>query len=229
VSDSDNSTITLENSGEPSSTGGATRIIFTNTTDPTTTATTACPVLQGTCYGVILPVELLSFTGTCKNANIELAWQTASELNNDFFTVERMNQNMQFEVLGYEQGSLNSMQTQSYQFVDTRPNPGINYYKLSQTDTDGTVTELKIISVVNQCSEKGFVFFDKLTQHVRYQPKGDEIATAASLYSSAGQEVQLSASGQNEWQPAQKLSKGIYFMRVQLSNNVVESFKVAIH
>lgn len=226
IRNENSASITVSNSGSPSFNGTVT---FLNTIAAALTPATSCPTMINPCLPTPLPVELLSFTGTCKNANIELAWQTASEQNNDFFTVERMNQNMQFEVLVYEQGSLNSTQTQAYQFVDTRPNPGINYYKLSQTDTDGTETELKIISVVNQCGETGFVFFDELTQHLRYQAKGDEIATAASLYSSAGQEVHLSASGQNEWQPAQKLSKGIYFMRVQLSNNVVESFKVAIH
>lgn len=84
-----------------------------------------------------LPIELLSFTYQIKNQHIILNWITASETNNDFFTIERSSDMQGWKALGNLPGAGNSNQRLSYQFSDIMPQEGISYYRLKQTDFDG--------------------------------------------------------------------------------------------
>ncbi|QHT68585.1 T9SS type A sorting domain-containing protein [Rhodocytophaga rosea] len=94
-----------------------------------------------------LPVELISFTATHTNSSIQLSWQTASETDNDYFTVERSENGIDFQEIGQQKGEGNSKSIQNYQFTDTEPLYGINYYRLKQTDLDGTYTYSGIRSI----------------------------------------------------------------------------------
>jgi hypothetical protein len=68
---------------------------------------------------------------------VVLEWATGSEINNDFFTIERSLDVEHAEIIGYLDGAGNSTQTLWYSFVDQNPLPGISYYRLKQTDFDG--------------------------------------------------------------------------------------------
>jgi hypothetical protein len=84
------------------------------------------------------PIELLSFEGeTVQNGNV-LKWQTATEINNDFFTLEYSADGTSFETLTKIAAAGNSMTTQSYSFLDKNAKAGVSYYRLQQTDFDGT-------------------------------------------------------------------------------------------
>jgi hypothetical protein len=85
-----------------------------------------------------LPVELLYFTATVNNNEVGLSWATASEINNNFFTLERSADMLSVEIIGQVQGAGNSNQTLAYQFTDLHPLPGTSYYRLKQTDFDGS-------------------------------------------------------------------------------------------
>jgi hypothetical protein len=146
-----NSTITLANSGNPSSSGTSGSVIFTNTTAPSGVASTSCPTLQGSCYSVILPVELLDFTGYCKENLVTLSWSTASERNNDQFFVHKLNTLNEFELVGFVDGSGSTSSTSHYTFEDRTASYGSAVYKLSQRDYDGNEEELKTIVVYNNC------------------------------------------------------------------------------
>lgn len=91
-----------------------------------------CGFLEGT-----LPVELLSFTPSIKPDRVELNWTTGTEINNDFFTIERSRDLYGWEVLGFVQGAGNSSIPLDYGFTDFRPLDGLGYYRLKQTDFDG--------------------------------------------------------------------------------------------
>ncbi|MBI4931607.1 MAG: T9SS type A sorting domain-containing protein [Bacteroidetes bacterium] len=105
-----------------------------------------------------LPIELLSFTANCKNTNVKINWQTASEQNNDYFTIERaaQGQNGKMEdwnVVGTVKGAGNSTTVQNYEFVDAEissqysiPNTQY-YYRLKQTDYNGKYEYFGPISV----------------------------------------------------------------------------------
>jgi hypothetical protein len=86
---------------------------------------------------VALPIELISFKGDRSGeGNAVLKWSTASEINNDFFTVERSPDAVSWEVVGTVDGAGNSTEQINYEFTDfSYPNKE-SYYRLKQTDFD---------------------------------------------------------------------------------------------
>lgn len=94
-----------------------------------------------------LPVELLSFNATAENEKVNLKWVTASELNNDFFTVQHSIDGVEFTSLGNVAGQGTKQSATTYNFVDYSPMAGINYYRLKQTDFDGTSSYSNIIAI----------------------------------------------------------------------------------
>ena len=98
-----------------------------------------------------LSVELRSFTVNCAtNQNpegIRLHWSTATETNNDYFTVERSADGINFEAIGTVDGAGNSSTTLNYEFVDDEAS-GI-YYRLKQTDFNGIFEHFGTLAVEN--------------------------------------------------------------------------------
>lgn len=88
-----------------------------------------------------LPVELLSFTASAEDGSALLAWETASELNNDGFNVQRSFDASNWETIGWVAGNGTTNRQMSYTFNDHKPRNGNNYYRLEQRDLDGK-TEL---------------------------------------------------------------------------------------
>lgn len=96
-----------------------------------------------------LPVELVDFTATAKDNNTTLLkWSTASEINNDFFEVQRKTpEKNTWETLGKVQGYGFSNSLNKYDFIDETPANGINYYQLKQVDFDGKTDFSPMVSV----------------------------------------------------------------------------------
>ncbi|QOI98223.1 MAG: T9SS type A sorting domain-containing protein [Flammeovirgaceae bacterium] len=106
-----------------------------------------------------LPVQLVSFTANWVDRTIELAWRTATELNNNYFEVERSATGFEFEAIGRIAGAGTSNSLQLYSFIDEAPLSGISYYRLKQVDFDGTAEYSAVISVTNPYSNPGFVVY----------------------------------------------------------------------
>ncbi len=97
---------------------------------------------------VTLPVELITFTGELNSDNqVLLSWRTATEKNNDFFTVERSVNGLTFEAIGTVSGNGTSSQPHDYTFTDPSPAEGTNYYRLRQTDFNGRSETFNIVAV----------------------------------------------------------------------------------
>lgn len=94
-----------------------------------------------------LPIDLTSFTATQRNNQVAVTWTTATEINNDFFNVERSKDGQRFDVIGQVAGAGNSTTTQKYEFIDNTPMRGTNYYRLTQTDFDGQSETFDVVSV----------------------------------------------------------------------------------
>ncbi len=94
-----------------------------------------------------LPIELIAFSGSCNNNRTEINWTTASETNNNFFTIERSVDANIFEVLKTIPGSSNSNYIINYSTTDDKPFAGTTYYRLKQTDYDGSSKYSDIVSV----------------------------------------------------------------------------------
>ncbi|MBK9273349.1 MAG: hypothetical protein IPM49_02260 [Flavobacteriales bacterium] len=87
-----------------------------------------------------LPVELLHFTARPDGDRVRLDWATATERNNAFFTVERSADNHAFSAVLEVDGAGDSQQQLDYSAYDQAPLPGLSYYRLRQTDHDGSST-----------------------------------------------------------------------------------------
>ena len=96
-----------------------------------------------------LPIELISFEGKAQGRKNLVQWTTASETNNDFFTIEKSADAINFEPLAKVAGAGNSSSILNYSTYDNNPINGTTYYRLKQTDYNGAFTYSSIISVDN--------------------------------------------------------------------------------
>ncbi len=88
--------------------------------------------------GSLLPIELAYFQAQpTDNGQVELAWETMLEINNEYFTIERSKDGEHFEPIFTEPGQINSSTPTAYVRYDENPLPGYSYYRLKQTDLDG--------------------------------------------------------------------------------------------
>lgn len=102
----------------------------------------------------ILPVELLSFSSSCDNRKVTVKWSTATEINNDYFTVERSPDALNYQAIGIVNGSGNSSTIKNYSFVDSDPLSGTSYYRLKQTDFNG-MSEIFSAASLSSCGNGG--------------------------------------------------------------------------
>jgi hypothetical protein len=112
-----------------------------------------------------LPVTLLNFTvAACNEKCADIKWQTSSEINNNYFEVERSNNTMDWKVIGRLKGAGNSQSLLSYGMIDymadlSAPLPEKLYYRLKQVDFDGQFSLSKILALnLNLQSPKVLVF-----------------------------------------------------------------------
>ena len=115
------------------------------------------PTPSGVSGTLAVPVELVNFSAQLDEDKVILKWMTQTESNNDYFTIEKSTDGINFEVIGEESGAGISFEAINYSFIDERPLPGINYYRLSQTDFDGTSEYFNVLSVKVESARDGKV------------------------------------------------------------------------
>lgn len=217
----DNSaTITAANSGSPSFSG---TVSFTNTTPAVTSPTTNCPTITQTCFSV-LPVTFDDFWSGCDGEdNIELHWSTISELNNDYFIIERADETMNFAEIAQANGSGTTTLSQTYSFSDREAHTNA-YYRLSQVDFDGSRTYLKTIFAAS-CNEQEAIYahqFDQTstTLNLFYAITQSEEAEVAIVNTSGSiicqHTIQLSSDvNRKKVEFNRNLNPGVYLFTVQ--------------
>ena len=165
-----------------------------------------------------LPIDLLSFNAVVKDRIIEIYWQTASEHNNDFFTIERSKDGYYFEPILYKDGAGNSNSLISYSDKDLEPLEGISYYRLKQTDFDGAFDYSDIRVVSNDGNEQFLIYPNPCKSGKINFSKSSEIGNI-SVFSSEGKLL----FSEYVFQSIDiVLLPGIYFVHV-LNNEKVES------
>ncbi len=95
----------------------------------------------------LLPIELISFNANRKSGIVNLNWKTASEKNNDYFSVERSLDGFNFEEIEKIKGAADSYKILSYDAIDENPLNEISYYRLKQVDFNGQMRYSDIVSV----------------------------------------------------------------------------------
>lgn len=142
-----------------------------------------------------LPITLMSFDASVCESSVCLAWQTASEINNDFFTVEKSNDGLTWVGFAELQGAGNSHTILDYRTVDKSPFSGQSYYRLKQTDFDGGFAYSSIKSVYfDNPINQGFTIYPNPTRDI-INIKGFQFGVNhLKIYNSIGQEVTSSVT-----------------------------------
>jgi hypothetical protein len=105
-------------------------------------------------FNSLLPVKLTDFTGRNLNNEIQLNWQTASEINSDAFIIERSIDGNTFNAIGQIAASSNASTRLTYSYTDKNPVSGKNYYRLKMMDKDGYFDYSKVI-IINRSETTG--------------------------------------------------------------------------
>ncbi len=97
--------------------------------------------------GTFMVIELLSLTASERDDYNLIDWTTLSEKNNDYFTLERSSNGVDFKPITAIKGTGTSNVQRTYLYKDLNPLRGVSYYRLSRTDFDGTFKRSKAIAV----------------------------------------------------------------------------------
>lgn len=191
---------------------------------------------------ISLPIELMKFEAIKRNQTALLVWKTSSEINNDYFIIERSINGTEFIEVARINGAGNSNEELEYQVIDNTPNLGVNYYRLKQVDFDGA-SSLSQIEAIEFFGDKfGVGIYPNPSSVIDQEISLDiqNINTEASVlirlmnYSGVvilNQEIhnpdnsivyKLSNSTQN------KLSAGVYFVSIQNGNKQILK-KIVVH
>lgn len=120
----------------------------------TCSVTDACGVTNTATFNLIsddcgvLAVNLTDWDGEWTGENVRLYWDVESQINNDFFTIQRSSNARDFKTIVNVSGEGTTSTPRSYVYKDEKPTLGTNYYRLLQNDFDGTIDTLGIIAVI---------------------------------------------------------------------------------
>jgi hypothetical protein len=177
-----------------------------------------------------LPVKLLSFNATLVNEKVNCAWETASETNNDYFTIERSKDGNSFEAVGNVKGQGNSNRNIRYSYTDNNPFGGISYYRLKQTDFDGkyTYSEIKKVGLDKELASKISLYYENENPIVKINSFVESKANI-ELINLNGIKLftneQPIIKGENTFTLDGNRTKGLYLLKVQVEEEV-KYFKV---
>ena len=180
-----------------------------------------------------LPVELISFHGEAEKNDVMLYWSTATELNNDYFEVQRSLDGLEYEVIGKVDGSGTANQLTNYNFKDSSPALGLNYYRLKQVDFDGASEYVGIVQVSNDFHRAGIVatIYPNPTKrdnlNLNILSGDDHTPILLEIIDISGQvyyrnQLDPSLNLNERILPTEEMSTGVYFIRIQQGFNYSE-------
>jgi hypothetical protein len=169
-----------------------------------------------------VPVELTAFDYQTGGGFIKLIWETASELNNKGFEVQRSSDNLNFYTIGFISGRGTTTETTEYSFLDKTDFSGKVYYRLRQIDLDGSYSYSKVLEAENagdfylaQNYPNPFNSSSRISFNLRYDSEvtlevyaitGEKTAT---LYSGS-----MKAGVQNYQFNSNQLASGVYIYKL---------------
>jgi hypothetical protein len=180
---------------------------------------------------MIVPVELTSFTANVNNlGQVVLNWETATEVNNQGFEIERRTESSEYRTVGFVEGNGTISEPRSYNYTDITAENGINYYRLKQIDFNGTYEYSSEIEV----DVNGPLTFDLAQNYpnpfnpstnIKYSvPESGNVKL--SVFNTVGEEVAILVDGFSESGffevsfNASSLPSGVYLYKLQSANSV---------
>lgn len=144
----------------------------------------------------VLPVGMTNFETKCKDDQAQLSWSTVTESNSDYFTIWKSIDGQQYEEVGQVKTNGNSSSTLNYRWVDQSENNESAYYKITQTDLDGTIQDFDA-KLFRGCDDSEPVVFIDDANDIRI--RGNNIISAI-FYDNMGRVITdvLNKGDQNE-------------------------------
>jgi len=207
--------------------GSTTGAVASGTIASTVAFTSYSPIAFGTTTeDNQLPITLLEFNADLINSQTNINWATESEINNDYFNVERSSDGVEFKKIAKINGSGNSNQYNKYSTIDKNPLYGISYYRLHQVDFNGNSTYSDIRTIYNYTPNNVKIYPNPVIDIVTIE--GDEIENIR-ITDISGKEMTITTKviDYKNIINCSELSRGIYILNF-ISNNKIYQEKLII-
>jgi len=169
-----------------------------------------------------LPVEIKSFEAEKTGEMVSLRWLTSVEVDNDFFTIERSSDGINFSEIGKVLGNGSSVTENKYEFFDRKPVVGLNYYRLKQTDYNGSFAHLGIRTVDFEDDRDVSIYPNPLHTDllsIDYKTKKSESKVEVYIRNIEGKLV---------FQSEEEVAKGNNTMNLSLGNMIAGIYMVQV-
>jgi hypothetical protein len=170
-----------------------------------------------------------------KDAGVKLEWETSSEINNDYFEIQRSANGIDFNAIGEVDGSGTTHEHHDYSFLDTKPYRGINYYRLKQVDYDGQFSYSDIVFVDNAYFDGnsfGFVLYPNPTTNqvvfMRFETDDYHSPVKVSIVNTIGISIYSDKIDLQDLRGDLRIElnsgvhAGMYIVRIEQGNRVAE-------
>jgi len=168
-----------------------------------------------------LPIELGHFDAIEMGDDVSIEWQTLSEINNDFFTIERSTDAVNWEILEKIDGAGNSTFVINYQTIDQTPFSGLSYYRLKQTDfnSDFSYSEVKSVFIDNS-QGSSLKIYPNPSNNIITIEGAEGTLKEIQLYNSLGQNIsnalEMDHFSESKMQiDISSLKAGFYFVKTE--------------
>lgn len=171
----------------------------------------------------VLPIELISFNANLNGEVVEILWATASETNNEFYTLERSDDGVNWDIIGEVDGAGNSSERLDYNFTDFDPTPGLSYYRLKQTDYDGKLEYFAPVVVLYE-PDNLFKVFPNPTVDVIQLTTSSDLKNARILIKDLGGKLKISNVAYSPHQASVDLTAlptGVYILEILFPESVL--------
>jgi hypothetical protein len=166
-----------------------------------------------------LPVDFLTISSELNSdRTVDVNWSSETELNNDYYVIQRRNDMSSWDSLGTISGAGNSTQPLFYNFIDLNPLRGISYYRVKQVDFDGKYTHSPIASVSVETKEITIYPNPSNGVFILNYSNNKKTETKYFVYNSLGELILQSSISKDENSSLINLSnkpEGVYFVNVE--------------
>jgi hypothetical protein len=154
-----------------------------------------------------------------KNKFIELSWETTSEINNDYFTIEKSLDGQEWTELMIVTGAGNSNNTKYYNSIDYNPYMGISFYRLKQTDFNGkfTYSITSSVNILNK-NDDNILIYPNPAKGIITIESNLKLGSEILIFNNLGQNITeqlnfISSSNNSQTIDLSSVPKGIYYLK----------------
>lgn len=176
-----------------------------------------------------LPVELMFFNAESNDNGVEISWATASEENNAYWTVERSDDQKNWEVINIVAGHGTTNIENNYTTIDNNPFAGTTYYRLTQTDNDGKSETFEVIAVTVESNAATVKTYPNPVNTNLYVELNEAETADVMIYTLSGELVMsVKATSSFNTISVSDINQGLYLLKVVSNNQILAAEKLLI-